>query len=68
MLKLGCTLLNLAKNLHKSTNYKFYPFCESDIDLCRKIREYMIGGLSIVFTQKAVVVEKFIRKSSNTCF
>ena len=31
MLKLGCTLPNLANILlHKSTNYKFYPFCESD--------------------------------------
>ena len=31
MLKLGCTLPNLANIcLHKSTNDKFYPFCESD--------------------------------------
>ena len=37
MLKLGCTLPNLANIwLHKSTNYKFYPFCESDKDLCEK--------------------------------
>ena len=35
MLNLGCTLPNLANIcLHKSTNYKFYPFCESDKDLC----------------------------------
>ena len=28
LLKLGCTLPNLANIcLHKSTNYKFYPFC-----------------------------------------
>ena len=37
MLKLACTLPNLANIcLHKSTNYKFYPFCESDKDLCEK--------------------------------
>ena len=68
MLKLGCTLPNLANIcLHKSTNYKFYPFCESDKDLCEKIREDMTGGPSIVFTRKAVVDETFIRDSSNIC-
>ena len=64
-LKLGCTLLNLANIcLHKSTNYKFYPFCESDKDLCEKIQEDMTGGPSIVFSRKAVVDETFIRISS----
>ena len=68
MLKLGCTLPNLANIcLHKSTNYKFYPFCESDKDLCEKIPEDMTGGPSIVFTQKNVVDETFIRVSSNIC-
>ena len=68
MLKLGCTLPNLANIcLHKSTNYKFYPLCESDNDLCEKIREDMTGGPSIVFTRKAVVDETFIRDSSNIC-
>ena len=68
MLKLGCTLPNLANIcLHKPTNYNFYPFCESDKDLCEKIREDMKGGLSIVFTRKAVVDETFIKKISNTC-
>ena len=68
MLKLGCTLPNLANICpHKSTNYKFYPFCESDKDLCEKIREDLIGGPSIVFTQKAVVDETYIRNSSNVC-
>ena len=68
MLKLGCTLPNLANIcLHKSTNYKFYPICESDKDLCEKIREDMTGGPSIVFTRKAVVDETFIRDSSNIC-
>ena len=55
-LKLGSTLPNLANIcLHKSTNYKFYPFCESDKNLCEKIREDMTGGLSIVFIRKTVV-------------
>ena len=68
MVKLGCTLPNLANICqHKSTNYKFYPFCESDKDLCEKIREDMTGGPSIVFTRKAVVDETYIRKSSNVC-
>ena len=68
MLKLGCTLPNIINIcLHKSTNYKFYPFFESDKDLCEKIREEMNGGPSIVFTQKAVVDERYIRNSSNIC-
>ena len=33
--------------------------------MLEKIREDMGGGLSIVFTRKAVVDETFIRKSSN---
>ena len=68
MLKLGCTLLNLANIcLHKSTIAKFYPFIETDKDLLQKIREDMVGGPSIVFTRKAVVDETFIRKSENVC-
>ena len=67
MLKLGCTLPNLAKIcLHKSTDSKVYPFTESDKDLL-EIREDMVGGPSFVFTRKAVVDETFIRKSSNLC-
>ena len=68
MLKLGCTLPNLANIcLHKSTDAKFYPFTEGDKDLMEKIREDVIGGPSIVFTRKAVVDETFIRKSANLC-
>ena len=68
MLKLGCTLPNLANIcLHKSTDSKFYPFTESDKDLLEKIREGMVDGPPIVFTRKAVVDETFIRKSSNLC-
>ena len=68
MLKLGCTLPNLANIcLHKSTSTKFYPFTESDKDFLQKIREDMVGGPSIVFTRKAVVDETFIRNSENIC-
>ena len=66
MLKLGCTLPNLANIcLHKSTSAKFYPFTETDEDLLQKIREDMVGGPSIVFTCKTVVDETFIRNSGN---
>ena len=68
MLKLGCTLPNLANFcLPKSTDSKFYPSTESDKDLLEKIREDMFVGPSIVFTREAVVDETFIRKSSNLC-
>ena len=68
MLKLGCTLPNLANIcLHKSTDSKFYPFTVSDKDFLENIREDMVGGPSIVFTHKAVVDETFIHKSSNLC-
>ena len=68
MLKLGCTLPNLANIcLHTSTDSKLYPFTESDNVWLEKIREDRVGGPSIVFTRKAVVDETFIRKSSNLC-
>ena len=68
MLKLGCTLQNLANICHhKSTSAKLYPFTETDKDLLQKIREDMVGGPSIVFTRKAVVDETFIRSSGNFC-
>ena len=68
MLKLGCTLPNLANIcLHKSTNHKLFPFVESDIDLHDKIREDMTGGPSIVFTRKAVVDQTYIRNSEINC-
>ena len=68
MLKLCCTLPNLANIcLHKSTDYKFYPFFSSDSDLLEKIWEDLTGGPSIVFTRKAVANETFIRKSNILC-
>ena len=63
MLKLGCTLPNLANIcLHKSTECNFYPFFLSDSDLLEKIREDMTCGPSIVFTRKSVANETFIPK------
>ena len=68
MLKLGCTLPNLANVcLHQSTNHKFFPFVESHKDLHDKKREDMTGGPSIVFKRKAVVDQTFIRNSENIC-
>ena len=68
MLKLGCTLPNLANIcLHKSTDAKFYPITDADKNLLEKIRGNVVGGPSIVFTRKAVVDETFIRKSTNIC-
>ena len=62
MLKLGCTLLSLAKSrLHKSSSAKFYPFSRTDKDLLQKNREDMVGGPSIVLRPKALVNETFIR-------
>ena len=61
MLKLGCTLPNLANIcLQKFTDANFYPFTEGDKDLLEKTRADVIGGPSIVFTRKAVVKETFI--------
>ena len=68
MLKLGCTLPNLANTcLHKSISAKVYPFTEAYNDLLQKIREDMVGGPSIVFTRKALVDETFLRNSRNIC-
>ena len=67
MLKLGCTLPNLANIcLHKSTDAKYYPFTE-DKHLLEKIRKDVVGGPSIVFTRKTIVDEIFIQKSANIC-
>ena len=68
MLKLGCTLPNLANICpDKSTSAKFYSLTEAYRDLLQKIRQDMDGGPSIVFTRKAVVDETFIRTSRNIC-
>ena len=68
MLKLGCTLPNLANVCsQKSSEAKFYPFMEGDKDVLEKNGENVVGGPSIGFTRKAVVNETFIRKSTNLC-
>ena len=68
MLKLGCTLPNLANVCsNNTTDAKFYPFTEGDKDLLEKIREDVVGGPSIVFTREVVVDETFIRKSAHIC-
>ena len=68
MLKLGCTLANLANICsHKSTEAKFYPFTEGEKDVLEKIRKDVVGGPSIVFTGKAVVDRTLFRKSTNLC-
>ena len=68
MLKLGCTLPNLANIcLDTSTDAKFYPITEGDKNFLEKIREDVVLGPSIVFTRKAVVDETFVRKSRKLC-
>ena len=67
MLKLGCTLPNLGNAcLHKYTGAKFYPFTEEDKDLLEEIKEYVVGGPSIIFTREEVY-ETFTRKSTSMC-
>ena len=68
MLKLGCTLPNLAYiRPYKALDAKFYPFREVDKDILEKIWECVVGGPSIVFTSKAVVDEISFRKSTKIC-
>ena len=58
MLKLGCTLPNLANIcLHKSSDAKFYPFMEGDKDLLDKIWEDVVGGPSIVLHAKQLLMK-----------
>ena len=67
MLILDCSPRNLANScLHNLTDYTFYAFFSSDIDLLEKIREDTMGDPSIVFTRKAVANEMFFRKL-NVC-
>ena len=61
MIKLACTLLNLANIcLHKSTDYKFHPFFSSDKALLEKTREDLTRDPLIVFTRKSVADETCI--------
>ena len=66
MLKLGCTLPNLAIIcLHSYTDAIFYAFTEADKDLLEKNQEDVVDGTFVVFTRKAVVDETFIPKSKS---
>ena len=68
MLKLGCSLRNLANiRLHKSTATEFCPFTKTDEDLLKKNREALVGGPFFIFRRKAVVDETFIQKFTNIC-
>ena len=68
MLKFGSTQLNSANiRSTKSTDSKFYPFTETDKELLEERQQDMVGGPSIVSTRKTLVVESFIRKSTNLC-
>ena len=63
MLKLGCTLPNLANIcLHKSTDAKFHPFTEADKDLLEKIREDVVG-----FLHRKQLLMKLLFKNQQTC-
>ena len=53
--------------LHLSTTAKSYPLPESDKDTLEKILEDMVGGPSIVNSQKDIVDEIFVRDSTNWC-
>ena len=67
MLKLGCTLPDLANIcLHKSFDAKFYPFTEGENFFWKKIREDVVGGPSIVFTRKAMKLMKFLFENQKT--
>ena len=58
LLKLGCTLPNLVDfRLHKSTDIKFYPFKGRKRNLLEKISEDVVGGPSIVFTFKQLLMK-----------
>ena len=68
MLKLGCTLPNLANIcLHKSTDANFIPSQREIKTYWKKNLEDVVGGPSIVFTRKAVVARTFICTSTNIC-
>ena len=68
MLKLGCTLPNPANMcLLKPINHKIYSSFEGDKEICERNTEDVAGGLSKVFTRKAVGNQTYIRNSPNVC-
>ena len=68
IVNIGCTLSNLANScLHKSTGAVFIHSLNPKKTCCKKIREDMVGGPSIVSSRTDVVNETFIRNSGNFC-
>ena len=68
MLKLACTLHNLAKVcLPKFTSAKFQPFIGCNKDYPEKYRKEMVGRSSMVFTRKTVVDETLVCMFSDVC-
>ena len=66
MLKLGCTLPNLANLcLHKSTDAKFYPFTEADKDLLEKF-EKMLLVVHLSFLHAKQLLMKLLYESLQT--
>ena len=66
MLKLGCTLPNLALIcLHKSTDAKFYPFTEADKDLLEKFEKTsLVDHLSFLHAKQLLM--KLLSESLQT--
>ena len=68
VLKMGCTLPNLANNcLYSFIGANLYLLIERDKLLPLKVRKDIVGGPSILFTRKSVVDETHIRKSTYVC-
>ena len=67
MLKLGCTLSNLANFcLHKSTDAKFYPFTEGDKDLSEKKFEKTSLVAHLSFLHAKQLLMKLLSESLQT--
>ena len=67
MLKLGCTLPNLANIcLHKSTDAKFYPFIDGDKDLLEKFEKTsLMAYLSFLHAKQLLI--KLLSESLQIC-
>ena len=67
LLKLGCTLPNLANNcLHKSTDAKFYLFAEGDKDLLAKNWRRRLWLVRLSFLHAKHLLMKFLSESLQT--
>ena len=68
MLKLGCTLPNLANiYLHKLTDASFYSSAEAYKDLLETNADVVVCSSFIIFGRKSVVDEIFVGKLTNIC-